>query len=62
MGALRRMMSFKLTVRKGDTLDGLSEKFGVPRRVLLAATSGAVETIYSIALRHYLHCFNARSL
>jgi len=36
------MMSFKITVSKGDTLDGLVAKFGVPKRIILAANSGVV--------------------
>lgn len=45
---LHRMLSFKITVSKGDTLDGLVAKFGVPRRILIAANSGLVSLLGSM--------------
>ena len=47
---LHRMMSFKIPVSKGDTLDGLVAKFGVPRRILIAANSGVVSLLGSRVL------------
>ena len=35
------MLSFKVTVRKGDSLDNMAKSLGLPRDILLKANQGA---------------------
>ena len=40
-----RMLSFNVTVRKGDSLDNMAKSLGVPRAILLEANKGTFDAL-----------------
>lgn len=43
------MLSFNVTVRKGDSLDNMAKSLGLPQDILLKANKGtSAPTLYSI--------------